>query len=52
MPSLAVRVHKTLGILALLLAAFVGLQLHAQPHLSVASLTAHDAPLADSGWGP
>ncbi|MEV7185618.1 hypothetical protein [Kitasatospora sp. NPDC093102] len=52
MPSLAVRVHKTLGILAVLLAALVVLQLHAQPHLSTVSSTARNAPLEDSGWGP
>ncbi|MFB7128320.1 MULTISPECIES: hypothetical protein [Streptomycetaceae] len=52
MPSLAVRVHKMLGMLAVLLAAVVGLQLHAQPHLSTVSVTAHDAPSEDSGWGP
>ncbi|WP_436735995.1 hypothetical protein [Streptomyces sp. BBFR102] len=52
MPSLAVRVHKTLGTLALLLAAFVGLQLHSQPQVSVVALTAHGASPADSGWGP
>ncbi|MEU1289294.1 hypothetical protein [Kitasatospora sp. NPDC005856] len=51
MPSLAVRVHKMLGTLALLLVAVVGLQLHAQPHLSTVSFAAVDAPSADSGWG-
>ncbi|MET8546476.1 hypothetical protein ABZW03_38545 [Kitasatospora sp. NPDC004799] len=53
MPSLAVRVHKMLGIVAVLLAAVVGFQLHAeQHHLSAVSVTAHDAPSEDSGWGP
>ncbi|MFF4383478.1 hypothetical protein [Kitasatospora sp. NPDC001547] len=51
MPSLAVRVHKMLGILAVLLAAVVGLQLHAGQSLSTVSVTAHHGPSDDSGWG-
>ncbi|MFF2546185.1 hypothetical protein ACFVUY_26935 [Kitasatospora sp. NPDC058063] len=50
MPSLAVRVHKMLGTLAVLLAAVVGLQLHAQPHLPAVSI-AVAGPSEDSGWG-
>ncbi|MGW7445841.1 hypothetical protein [Kitasatospora sp. NPDC054795] len=49
MPSLAVRVHKMLGTLAVLLAAVVGLQLHALPHLPTVAAVA--GPSEDSGWG-
>ncbi|MFD5435784.1 hypothetical protein ACFWJ4_27025 [Kitasatospora sp. NPDC127067] len=51
MPSLAVRVHKMLGTLAVLLAAVVGFQLHAQLHLPAVSIAAVVGPSEDSGWG-
>ncbi|MFJ6619282.1 hypothetical protein ACIQOW_17080 [Kitasatospora sp. NPDC091335] len=54
MTNPAVRIHKMLGILAVLLTAVVGLQLqlHTQPHPAAGFVTAVAGPQADSGWGP
>ncbi|HJD84650.1 hypothetical protein ABZX88_03680 [Kitasatospora aureofaciens] len=52
MTNLAGRIHKMLGILAVLLVAVVGLQSHTGPYQSLAAGGPSAMHGDDSGWGP
>ncbi|MFJ9774480.1 hypothetical protein ACIRVF_25125 [Kitasatospora sp. NPDC101157] len=52
MTDLAARIHKMLGILAVLLVAVVGLQSHPGPYQSAAAAGPSAMHGDDSGWGP
>ncbi|MFI9366457.1 hypothetical protein ACIG5E_36200 [Kitasatospora sp. NPDC053057] len=52
MTNLAARIHKMLGILAVLLVALVGLQNHSGPYQSTAAAGPSAMHGDDSGWGP
>ncbi|MFJ7244992.1 hypothetical protein ACIQWA_10105 [Kitasatospora sp. NPDC098652] len=52
MTNLADRIHKMLGILAVLLVAGIGLQIHAAPYQSTIAAGPSAVHGDDSGWGP
>ncbi|MFH9352449.1 hypothetical protein [Kitasatospora sp. NPDC017646] len=52
MTNLAARIHKMLGILAVLLVAVLGFQSHTGPYQSAVAAGPSVMHGDDSGWGP